>query len=72
MNGKADNLLSVREVARLLGVCGRQVFKLAAMGKIPAPLKLNRSTRWRASDIQRYIAVGCDMRQFDREGVGTA
>jgi excisionase family DNA binding protein len=46
-----DHLLRVGEVARALGASVRQVWKLTADGALPAPGKLGKSTRWRASDI---------------------
>ena len=60
-----DKLLRVLEVADRLGVSGRQVWKLAASGRLPGPVRLGRSVRWRATDIQRFIEVGCDMQAFE-------
>lgn len=57
----ADRLLTVREVAARMGVTARQIYRLAAMGKFPRAVRLARSTRWRASDIDLFLAVGCDM-----------
>jgi excisionase family DNA binding protein len=49
-------LLTVREVARRLALSERTVWRWAADGLLPAPLRLRpRSTRWRAADIQRYL-----------------
>jgi excisionase family DNA binding protein len=56
-----DRLLKVSEVARLLGVSSRQIFKLARSGQLPAAVKLSRSTRWRESDIRAFIANGCKL-----------
>lgn len=66
-----DRLLTVAETAARLGVCARQVFNLTAAKRMPAAVRLGRSTRWRASDLDRFIASGCDMLAFDaaREGV---
>jgi len=55
----ADRLLTVREVAARLGVSGRQVWKLCASGRLPAPVRLARSVRWRESDISEFIRLGC-------------
>lgn len=51
-----DRLLTVGEVARLLSVSTRQVWKLRASKRLPPGVKLSRSARWRASDIARFIA----------------
>jgi excisionase family DNA binding protein len=58
-------LLTVRQVAAQLNVSTRQVWKLASSGRLPAPVRLARSVRWRESDIARFIECGCDMRAFD-------
>lgn len=51
-----DRLLRVRDVARLLAISVRGVWRLAGMGQIPLPVKVGGSTRWRAADIHRLIA----------------
>ena len=54
-----DKLLTVREVANRLGVSSRQIWKLTASGRLPAPVRLARSVRWRESDISLFIERGC-------------
>lgn len=53
---ESDRLLKVGEVGARLGVSSRQVWRLAKAGRIPKPLKLIGSTRWRESDILVTIA----------------
>jgi excisionase family DNA binding protein len=61
-----DRLLSVCEVAERLGVSTRQVWKLTASGRLPAPVRLARSVRWRESDISDFIRLGCPaLEQFE-------
>ncbi len=51
-----DMLLTVKDVAELLCVTSRTVWRWALLGRIPRPVKLARRTvRWRASAIQTYI-----------------
>lgn len=52
-------LLTVRDVAALVKLSSRQIYKLAASGRMPLPLKVSRSTRWRAADIEKWIQNGC-------------
>ena len=52
-------LLTVREVAARLKVSTRQIFKLAASGQLPRPVKVGGSTRWRSTDIEEFIERGC-------------
>jgi predicted DNA-binding transcriptional regulator AlpA len=63
----SDRLLDVREVASRLGVSARQIWKLCASKRLPRPVRLSRSVRWRESDLTRFIESGCDMNAFDTE-----
>jgi predicted DNA-binding transcriptional regulator AlpA len=56
-----DRLLNVHDLAVRFKVSARQIWKLTADRRIPRPLKLARSTRWRETDIARFIANGCSM-----------
>ena len=59
----AQRLLGVREVAARLGVSSREVWKLTSCGRMPAPVRLSRSVRWRESDISEFIRLGCPCRE---------
>lgn len=49
-------LLTVRQVADLLGVHVRSVWRLAQTGEIPAPIRLSeRVVRWRLSDLRDHL-----------------
>lgn len=52
-------LLKDSEVARRLGVSRRQVWKLLAAGKLPEPVRVGGSVRWREADIDAWIEAGC-------------
>ena len=70
-------LLTVKEVAHLLRLSVRAVWKLRSAGHMPPPVRLGgRSIRWRAADVERFIECGCDMAAFDghtkEEGNGGA
>ena len=61
-------LLTVRDVAAALRVSPRQIWKLNAMGRLPAPVRLARSVRWRSSDIAEFVRLGCPTRErFEAE-----
>ena len=53
---RPDRLLVVAEVAQILAVSTRQVWKLVAAGDFVQPLRLGRSTRWRSSEVQAFLA----------------
>lgn len=51
-----EQLLTVGEVAKLLGASQRSVWAWASSGKIPRPLRIgHRSVRWRRRDIQEWL-----------------
>lgn len=52
-------LLSVGEVSKIVGVCERTIWRLKDSGRMPAPVKVGRSVRWRRADIESWIACGC-------------
>lgn len=66
----ADDIQSQRrllkdvEVAAMLGVSRRRIWSMVAMGSMPAAIKVGggRSTRWRASEIDHWIQLGCPNR----------
>lgn len=55
-------LLTVKDVAAMLGRSERFVWNLHARELIPKPLKLSRSVNWVHLDILRWIDWGCPKR----------
>ena len=45
-------------VAKLLGVSRRHIQALDSSGRIPAPIKLGRCSRWSIEEIRRWSAAG--------------
>jgi len=52
-------LLSAEKLAELLDISLRTLWRLRAAGKLPAPIRLGGSVRWRCSEIEAWIAAGC-------------
>jgi len=49
-------VINVREVAELLGVNVRTIWRLSQRGEIPAPIRLGeRVVRWRLSDLREHL-----------------
>jgi predicted DNA-binding transcriptional regulator AlpA len=68
-----QGLMTVREVAVALRVSPRQIWKLNSTHRLPAPVRLCRSVRWRASDIAEFVRLGCPSRdRFEAEIAGDA
>jgi excisionase family DNA binding protein len=60
-----DMLLTVKDVAELLSVVPRTVFRWARQRKLPRPVKLSRrAVRWRSSAIQAYLDRLTAVRDF--------
>ena len=52
-------LLNVDEVANILGICSRTVWRLHDSGQMPQCIRLGRSVRWRRSDIEAWVGSNC-------------
>jgi predicted DNA-binding transcriptional regulator AlpA len=52
-------LLSAKEVATLLHVSVRHIWRLRASAKLPGPLKLGGALRWREKDIVEWVSANC-------------
>lgn len=52
-------LLDAAEVATLLRMSKRQVFRAADQGSIPVGCHVGRLRRWDASELDMFIANGC-------------
>lgn len=50
-----DRLLSVDEVAGILHVSDRSVWRLVANGDLPKPARVGRCARWFKSEVQAYL-----------------
>lgn len=57
-------LWTVRELAKALRVSQRQCWKLVKEHRIPGPIRLGRSVRWRVQDIRDFVEAGADMQCF--------
>ena len=48
-------LLKADEVADLLAISVRSVWRLASRGELPPPIEIGRSKRWRRDDIEKFV-----------------
>ena len=51
-------LLTVKQVAELLGISERHAYKLDASGRLPRSIKLGKSVRWRREELERWVDAG--------------
>jgi len=48
-------LLNVKEVAQLIGLSERTVWKLSSCGELPAPVRVGRSVRWLRTSLEEFL-----------------
>lgn len=58
-----DRLTDVCGVAERGAVSKRTIHRLNASGRMPRPVRIGGCLRWRASDIDAWISMGCPDRE---------
>ncbi len=61
MNSDLARLIDVKEVARMLQVAVRTVWRLRSSHKIPEPVPVGGSVRWRYQELVEWINSGCPL-----------
>jgi excisionase family DNA binding protein len=52
-------LLTVEQLAALLEISVRSVWRLVSARRMPLPIRLGKSVRWRRLEIETWITAGC-------------
>lgn len=52
-------MISIDELSGILGMSKRTVWRLLSVGRIPEPVRIGGSTRWRLDEVRRWIDSGC-------------
>lgn len=52
-------LISVGDLAKIVKLSPRSIWRLLNAGRIVAPVRIGGSVRWRYQDIKRWIDDGC-------------
>ena len=52
-------LISIHDVAGMLGCSARHVYRLVDTRRIPQPVKLGALLRWVKADVEQWITDGC-------------
>jgi excisionase family DNA binding protein len=52
-------LISAEELAKLMQVSERTLWRLLFAGKVPQPVRIGRNTRWRYAEVREWIEKGC-------------
>ena len=52
-------LLTAGQVAEMLNISTRTLWRLKSAGKLPAAIRIGKSIRWRREDLNTWIEEGC-------------
>ena len=50
-------LLTVKDVAKMLVVSVRQVYRLVSDGQLPKPIKVGNLNRFNLADVEKYLGI---------------
>lgn len=56
-------LIDIQQLAVLLGRSVASLERDQAAGRLPAPVRIGGSKRWRRADIEAWVAAGCPTRK---------
>lgn len=56
---KGVALITASQLAKLLGISERTVYRLKSSNRLPESIILGGSVRWRLDDVRRWIDAGC-------------
>jgi len=59
LKGRNMELLNLNQVCGRLKLSRRSVYRLKDAGRMPQPLRLGRALRWRADELDQWVANGC-------------
>jgi predicted DNA-binding transcriptional regulator AlpA len=54
---------NAKQVAAMLGVSVRQVWRLHTTGRLPKAIRLGNCVRWRRAEIEAFVEAGCPNRE---------
>ena len=63
---QTEKLLTAKAVGEMLSLSKRQIFRLNACGRIPAPIRIGGSVRWAENTIAAWLKAGApDRKTFE-------
>ncbi len=54
----ALQLLTAKDLGKMMRLSKRQIFRLNTSGRLPAPVRIGGAVRWSAQEISRWISAG--------------
>lgn len=52
-------LIGAGELGQMLRLSKTTIHKMRSLGKLPLPVRIGRTIRWRVTEIRKWIAEGC-------------
>lgn len=52
-------LIPVSDLAKMLNVSRRSIWRLLSARKMPPPIRIGGAVRWRFDEVKRWIEAGC-------------
>jgi predicted DNA-binding transcriptional regulator AlpA len=66
---QSARLIKASELAEMLGVSMRHLWRMKAARELPKPIRLRRSVRWLLSDVEEWLGLGCPLQKaFQTQG----
>ena len=62
-DAELSQLLTAKQLADLLQLSTRSIWRLKNAAKLPAPIEIGGSVRWKREEVRQWIAEGCPDRQ---------
>lgn len=59
MSTQKVNLVNANQLAEMLAISVRHVWRMKSSGKLPAPIKMGSCVRWKLQHINDWISMGC-------------
>jgi len=53
-----NKFLKLKEIAEVLGVSERHLYRQKAAGNLPQPVRIGRSLRWNAEEVVKHFTEG--------------
>ena len=52
-------LINANELAKILGISQRTIWRLIASGKLIQPIRIGKNVRWRLDQVNQWIENDC-------------
>ncbi len=56
-------LIPAERFAKLMQISTRTLWRLLSAGRVPEPVRIGGSVRWRLDQVKQWIASGCPPRE---------